>query len=83
MKINTYKDKSIESLMKMEKTTIAATSVFAGILTVLFVVTILLTIKKGFTPFLVIPFSLLPLLGLNFVSPKEIRKELSIRKTAL
>jgi len=83
MKANTYKDKSTESLIKLEKTTVAVTGVFAGILTVLFVVTILLTFKQGFTPLLIIPFSLLPLLGLNMTSLKKIRQELSVRKTVL
>ncbi|MGF7217827.1 hypothetical protein GGR92_004004 [Spirosoma lacussanchae] len=81
MKANTYKDKSTESLSKLEKTTVAVIGLFAGILTVLFVVTILLTFKQGFTTFLIVPFSLLPLLGLNMASLKKIRQELRARET--
>lgn len=83
MKNNTYKDKSTESLLKLEKTTIIATYAFAGILTVLFIVIVLLTIKKGFTPLLIVPFSLLPIFALNASSLKKIRPELSTRKAAL
>ncbi|GAA4414929.1 hypothetical protein GCM10023187_44980 [Nibrella viscosa] len=83
MKKNSIKEKSTEELLKLQKTALVATFAFAGILTVLFVMIVYLTAQDKFTPLVVVPFGLLPILALNIVSLKKIRQELNARKTAL
>ncbi|GAA4451764.1 hypothetical protein GCM10023189_14090 [Nibrella saemangeumensis] len=83
MKKDSLKEKSTEELLKLQKTALVATSAFAGVLAMLFVMIVYLTAKDKFTPLVAVPFGLLPILALNVVSLKKIRQELNARKTSL
>lgn len=79
MKDQKIQEMSTEALLKQKKIAEAVTGLLAGALTVLFIVTIALFVKKGFTPLLIIPFALLPILVLNVNNRQAIKKELNLR----
>ena len=53
----------------------------SAVLLFLFCMTLFLSVTKGFTPLLVVPIALLPILILNFNTLNEIKKELTSRNT--
>ncbi len=79
MNMNQFSQMSIEKLQRQAKTIKVATGTLAGMLLVLLVMAILLSIKKGFSALIIIPFALLPILITNVNSLKQIKKELASR----
>lgn len=70
---------SNEVLIKNEKKMKAMIFTYAGILIVAFVVIISTIIKKGFTPLIVTPIALLPILVIFAKNWNEMKKELKSR----
>lgn len=68
-----------EYLVKKKKTILTVTGMLAGMLVVLFIMGILLSIKKGFSALVVVPFGLLPIVILNYNEVSKINKELTSR----
>ena len=75
-----FSELSTEDLIKKKKTMSFATGLLIGVLTVLFIINILQTINKGFTPQLIVPFALLPILIMSYRQVRSINKELKSRK---
>lgn len=71
---------STEYLQKKEKSIKAITGMLAITLIALFVISLYMTIRESFTPLLVVPIALLPILILNIKSINNIKKELDSRK---
>ncbi|OBS12354.1 redox-active disulfide protein 2 [Elizabethkingia miricola] len=80
MKNENLSELSTDDLRKKEKVTKLITSVFIGLLTLLFVLSIYITIKKGFTPLFVVALALFPIVTLNLKNLKNIRNEIDSRK---
>lgn len=81
--MNQFSQMSIEKLQRQAKTIKVATGTLAGMLLVLLVMAIFLSIKKGFSALVIIPFALLPILITNVNSLKQIKKELESRGEAI
>ncbi|WP_460935602.1 redox-active disulfide protein 2 [Spirosoma humi] len=81
--MNQFSQMSIEKLQRQAKTIKVATGTLAGMLLVLLVMAIFLSIKKGFSALVIIPFALLPILITNVNSLKQIKKELESRGDAI
>ncbi|WP_278554832.1 redox-active disulfide protein 2 [Elizabethkingia bruuniana] len=80
MKNENFSDLSTEDLLKRQKTIKPLTILFIGTLVVLLVLSIFISIKKGFTALLVVPFTLSPIAILNLNNLKSIQKEINSRK---
>jgi asparagine N-glycosylation enzyme membrane subunit Stt3 len=78
-----FSEMSIEKLQQQAKTIKVVTGTLAGMLLVLLVMAIMLSIKKGFSALVIIPFALLPIVVININSLKQIKKELESRRGAL
>jgi hypothetical protein len=65
---------SNEDLLNTEKKTKALTSVFAGVLLVLFGITTYMTFTKGFTALGAVPIALLPILIVNIKNLKAMKE---------
>lgn len=83
MKGNKLQEMSTEALLKQKKTIGALTGMLVGALLVLLIVAIILSFEQGFTPLVIIPFALLPIVLLNLNSLKEIKKVLNSRNEVL
>ncbi|SFF28956.1 redox-active disulfide protein 2 [Spirosoma endophyticum] len=81
--MNQFSQMSVEKLQQQAKTIKLVTGMLAGMLAVLLVMAILLSIKKGFSPLVVVPFALLPIVIINVNSLKQIKKELESRGKAI
>ncbi|WP_223861018.1 hypothetical protein [Spirosoma validum] len=81
--MNPFSQMSVEKLQKQAKTIKLVTGMLAGMLAVLLVMAILLSIKKGFSTLVVVPFGLLPIVLINVNSLKQIKKELESRGEAI
>ncbi|GAB4045036.1 redox-active disulfide protein 2 [Spirosoma jeollabukense] len=81
--MNQFSQMSIEKLQQQAKTIKVATGTLAGMLLVLLVMAVFLSIKKGFSALVIIPFALLPILITNVNSLKQIKKELESRGEAI
>ncbi len=81
--MNQFSQKSATELQQQAKTTKLVTGMLAGMLAVLLVMAILLSIKKGFSTLVVVPFGLLPIVLINVNSLKQIKKELKSREEAI
>jgi len=79
MKSEDLRNKSIEQLLKQQKTTRFVTGLLIGTLVALLAINIYHTLTKGFSSQLVIPFALLPLLLVMRNSLKQIQQELATR----
>lgn len=79
MKPNKFAAVSNEALVKNEKKVKALTLVFGGVLLLLFITTLVLTVKKGFTPLIVTPIALLPLLIVSLNNWNDMKKEIRSR----
>lgn len=64
-----------EELISNEKKIKVLTIMLASSMIVLFCTFIVLVIKKGFNPIMIIPIGLLPLLIVNIMNLKNIKKE--------
>ncbi|MDV2446223.1 redox-active disulfide protein 2 [Elizabethkingia anophelis] len=80
MKSENFSDLSTEDLLKRQKTIKPLTILLIGTLVILLVLSIFITIKKGFTALLVVPFALSPIAILNLNNLKSIQKEINSRK---
>ncbi|CAI9687649.1 MULTISPECIES: hypothetical protein [Elizabethkingia] len=80
MKNENFSDLSTEDLLKRQKTIKPLTIILIGTLVILLVLSIFITIKKGFTALLVVPFALSPIAILNLNNLKSIQKEINSRK---
>ncbi len=78
-----FSDMTTEDLIKKKKSVSFVTGVLAGALIGLFIITVFQTINKGVTPFLAIPFGLLPLLIMMYGQIRSMNKELKSRKSNL
>lgn len=72
---------STEELQKKEKNIKGLTGMLAVAMIVLFVLYLYITIQKGFTPLLVLPIALMPILIVNIKNIQSIKKELEKRKS--
>lgn len=79
MKSEDLSNKSIEQLLKQQKTTRFVTGLLIGTLVALLAINIYQGLTKGFGSQLVIPFALLPLLLVMRTSLKQIQQELATR----
>ena len=70
---------SNEELLKREKMVKSVTYTLAGMLFVLFALSMFLTFKEGFTPLTVIPIALMPIVLANLGSIKKIQAERKLR----
>jgi Na+-transporting methylmalonyl-CoA/oxaloacetate decarboxylase beta subunit len=68
-----------ETLLKKQRSLKVLTGMLAGMLMVLFALTIFISIKKTFSPLSVVPIALLPIVILNLLNLKTIKKELDSR----
>ncbi|MDX8567304.1 redox-active disulfide protein 2 [Elizabethkingia sp. HX XZB] len=80
MENENFSDLSTEDLLKRQKTIKPLTIILIGTLVILLVLSIFITIKKGFTALLVVPFALSPIAILNLNNLKSIQKEINSRK---
>lgn len=69
-----------EELISNEKKLKIMTILMMCLLVMLFAVLLILTIKKGFNPLLIVPLALFPLLVINFVNLSNLKKEKKRRK---
>ena len=76
MKNENFSDLSTEDLLKRQKTIKPLTILLIGTL----VLSLFITIKKGFTAVLVVPIALSPIAILNLNNLKNIQKEINSRK---
>jgi Na+-transporting methylmalonyl-CoA/oxaloacetate decarboxylase beta subunit len=80
MKTDKLKELDTAALQTTYKSIKVIAGLFAGILIVLFVVAIYLTFKKGFTPLIVVPIALMPILIIKVINIKNIKAELQSRQ---
>jgi asparagine N-glycosylation enzyme membrane subunit Stt3 len=78
-----FSEMSVEKLQQQAKTIKVVTGTLVGMLLVLLVMAIMLSIKKGFSALVIIPFALLPIVLINVNSLKQIKKELESRRGAI
>jgi hypothetical protein len=78
MKKKNYSEMSVEELQKTLKPLVSVTAMLAGVLTVLFIVSILL-FEKGNYAMIVVPIALSTIVFINFGTIKAINKELKSR----
>ncbi|MFN3850769.1 MAG: hypothetical protein ACK4NY_15150 [Spirosomataceae bacterium] len=79
MKENKYAKMSLEELKATEKKMKVAISAFIGMLIVLAISVAYLTLRDGFSVFLVLPFTLIPILMANVMGMKKIQEEIKSR----
>jgi Na+-transporting methylmalonyl-CoA/oxaloacetate decarboxylase beta subunit len=70
---------SLEELQKKIKTIKIANAFLIASIVIQFCAGFYLTIKKGFSPFLVLPVAFLPLVILNVTNYKKIKEEIAKR----
>ncbi|MCL1667103.1 redox-active disulfide protein 2 [Elizabethkingia ursingii] len=80
MKSENFSDFSTEELLKKQKIIKPLTIMHIGTLILLFVLSLFITFKKGFTALLVVPIALSPIAILNLNNLKSIQKEINSRK---
>lgn len=68
-----------EELLKNKKTFSVVTYMLAGMLLVLFCLSIYISFTKGFSALTVVPIALMPILIINLNTIKEISKEIKAR----
>jgi asparagine N-glycosylation enzyme membrane subunit Stt3 len=78
-----FSEMSVEKHQQQAKTIKVVTGTLVGMLLVLLVMAIMLSIKKGFSALVIIPFALLPIVLINVNSLKQIKKELESRRGAI
>ncbi|MBC8111494.1 MAG: redox-active disulfide protein 2 [Verrucomicrobia bacterium] len=72
---------SLEELKNKEKTQRSASGILAGMIIALFVVSIFLFTKQGFSVFTVLPITFLPILLANYSALKKIKEEIAARNS--
>ena len=71
---------TIEELNKKLKTTKFATGMLTGILIVQLIVGVYLSVKNGFSIFIIVPIAFLPILIINYQNIKKINEEIARRE---
>lgn len=79
MKNTKLSELSTQDLINKEKSLKLLTGMLIGMLFALFVLSLYLTVTKEFSPLLIMPFALLPIVVINFSTIKNIKKELNSR----
>lgn len=79
MKNKEFHEMSHEELRKKKKSLASTTGFLTGLLIILLVAAIYICIRKGFTPLIIIPFALSPIIIVNYKKIKEIKEELKKR----
>jgi hypothetical protein len=79
MKNNYLQGLSTEELRKKESITKVVTYMLAGALLLSFCLNVYNSISKGFNALNIVPFAMLPILGVNFKNLNDIKKELNSR----
>ncbi len=80
MKDNKLSTKTLEELQKNKKFIKTITIMLITALSLLLVLTIYITFIKGFTPLLIIPLALSPIVLLNLNSIRSIDKAIKLRE---
>ena len=80
MKDNKLSTKTLEELQKNKKFIKTITIMLISALSLLLVLTIYITFIKGFTPLLIIPLALSPIVLLNLNSIRSIDKAIKLRE---
>jgi len=81
MKIQALKEMATEELQKKLKTQKMMTGILLGLVFVMFVVTFLPTLAEQSIAQKILPFAFIPLLVVNFLSIKKMKKELELRQS--
>ena len=68
-----------EDLHKSVKTVKTITGLLLGELIVLLILSLYITINKGFTALLIIPFALFPIVIVNYISMINLKNEIKLR----
>jgi len=76
-------DTSTEKLLEQKKSITFLTGLLIGALLTLLAITTYISINQGFTPLLIVPFALLPILLLNVNTLRGIKKELRSRNVEI
>jgi hypothetical protein len=76
-----YNGLTTKDLIKKKNALSTIAGALTGALIVLLVISILTTIKKGFTPLVIVPLALLPILIINYNQISTINKELKNRQS--
>ena len=71
---------TLTELNKRAKSTKMASGLLIGIIIVQFITGIFLTIKQGFSIFIIIPVAFLPMVAVNYSNLKKIKEEIAKRK---
>ncbi|GGD30774.1 redox-active disulfide protein 2 [Flavobacterium orientale] len=79
MKSKKLSERTIEELKKNEKALRILTGLLVAALTVLFIASMYITINTGFTPLVVMPITLVPVVLLNLGTINKIKKEIKSR----
>ncbi|HIC8644980.1 redox-active disulfide protein 2 [Elizabethkingia meningoseptica] len=79
MKKENWSSLSTEDLNQKQKSIKSLTTMLIVTLIALFLISLFISLKKGFTPLLVIPIALLPVVSMNLNNLKSIKKEIDSR----
>jgi hypothetical protein len=77
--MNKYAKMSLEELKATEKKMKVAIGAFIGMLITLAILVIYLSLRDGFSVFLIMPFTLIPILIANLMGMKKIQEEIKSR----
>lgn len=80
MKVKKPSEMTNEELIKIEKTIKVLITILILLTVLLLLIISILFLKKDFTPLIVLPFSLTPIIIINSNSLKEIKKEIAFRE---
>ena len=72
---------TLTDLNKRAKSTKMASGLLIGIIIVQFITGIFLTLKQGFSVFILIPVAFLPMVAVNYSNLKKINEEIAKRKS--
>ncbi|EOR30079.1 hypothetical protein [Elizabethkingia meningoseptica] len=79
MKKENWSSLSTEDLNQKQKSIKSLTTMLIVTLIALFLISLFISLKKGFSPLLVIPIALLPVVSMNLNNLKNIKKEIDSR----
>lgn len=79
MKKEDWSSLSTEDLNQKQKSIKSLTTMLIVTLIALFLISLFVSLKKGFTPLLIIPIALLPVVSMNLNNLKSIKKEIDSR----
>jgi uncharacterized membrane protein len=79
MKKQNLSAETTENLLKKRKISVTVSSVLTGMLLTLLALTAYICFTNGFTPLVIMPFTLSPIVYLNYIQIKSIDQELQNR----